>query len=733
MHTAVNEDGVLDIASLHALVGFAVWLGFKNGSDVQYNRTLYSVPALPASSNALYLADCNQDSRLDVVILGTDVVWFAANASFGYNSSNPRTIASQLGVATAPSLVAHDFNGDLSVDLVVAVYAGIQYWRGSVGGNFTLAAQQSGTLFSFVLAADVNQDGRMDVIVYERRAVVWSSIRLFLSDAIDLDLSVAVIQLVLSSRILDAAMGDLNMDGYPDLVFASYSIGSNPTLQFFYVASGSTGFAGAPTNVFDRIILGLGAGAVLCLAVNDLDADSAIDVIAYSPDDGMVFPFFNRLATSDSLDVQSLPFFYGISRGASSGNGAFVVADMTNDGFADFIMAPSALTFSNPFVAVTKTLICTSNCTVPNLVPAQCAFGYVSASCTRSNCVALPRLENVLNVTYGNAHGAAATYRCPTGWEPSMPVRNNSFVRRCNSTVWTGWAPRCSPIANWCPTTPPAASVNTALLPLTGTNLTSHAVYATGSGYSFAGLVFTRSLACVTDSTLPTRGVWNGTAPNALAVSAWCSVLSVSSGTTNTSARAFGTAVLVTCQPGYQHTGATSVNVCLGADYPGIWLGGTIVCSAIDPYCLALPNPANGTVLSNPRTVFSISHADCNAGFMRSGFANRTCLASAIYSGMPLTCHLNTTYCPTLNVPANGVRSSPDMFINAQVSFSCNGGFSLVGSSLRTCLAPGSWSGASASCAPIFNFCPPPVSISNATNTLTGRFVFNTTTYSVCE
>ncbi len=99
---------------------------------------------------------------------------------------------------------------------------------------------------------------------------------------------------------------------------------------------------------------------------------------------------------------------------------------------------------------------------------------------------------------------------------------------------------------------------------------------------------------------------------------------------------------------------------------------------------------------------------------------------SAILSGYDHLCHLHYKYaivtfrtkdrgmalnlidnaplsdvvvtCSLLPIPTNGQRSSSRRNYNDRVSFSCNTGYNLRGSSSRTCQSTGQWSGTHPTC-----------------------------------
>ncbi len=108
----------------------------------------------------------------------------------------------------------------------------------------------------------------------------------------------------------------------------------------------------------------------------------------------------------------------------------------------------------------------------------------------------------------------------------------------------------------------------------------------------------------------------------------------------------------------------------------------------------------------------------CNTGYALSGSFFRTCLPSGSWSGSNPCCRSKLVYvkyisciqclieclfagiCSTLTNPSNGRVSVSSYFGGSRATYSCNTGYGLTptGSSSRTCLSSGSWSGSNPSC-----------------------------------
>ncbi|XP_015755011.1 PREDICTED: sushi, von Willebrand factor type A, EGF and pentraxin domain-containing protein 1-like isoform X2 [Acropora digitifera] len=129
----------------------------------------------------------------------------------------------------------------------------------------------------------------------------------------------------------------------------------------------------------------------------------------------------------------------------------------------------------------------------------------------------------------------------------------------------------------------------------------------------------------------------------------------------------------------------------------GLWSGNETFCEAVD--CGPLLPPKNGT-LSGDLTVFPNSvFFYCDPGFVLQGSSERACQANATWSGSSSVCE--AVDCGALSFPLNGSSYGGSTTFPSSVRFSCDLGFILHGSSKRTCMATGSWSGIATTCAAV--------------------------------
>ncbi len=87
----------------------------------------------------------------------------------------------------------------------------------------------------------------------------------------------------------------------------------------------------------------------------------------------------------------------------------------------------------------------------------------------------------------------------------------------------------------------------------------------------------------------------------------------------------------------------------------------------------------------------------CNTGYTLSGSSTRTCQTNEQWSGAEPTC--NAVQCPELPPPSGGaVRLTSRIPRSGIAIYSCNTGNNLIGSVTRSCQIDGTWSGTAPTC-----------------------------------
>jgi CUB/sushi domain-containing protein len=286
-----------------------------------------------------------------------------------------------------------------------------------------------------------------------------------------------------------------------------------------------------------------------------------------------------------------------------------------------------------------------------------CDAGWTGANCdmpiTCSGAVA-PTNGGVSSDTA--TFGMAVTYTCNAGY-----TLNGGATRSCQADgTFAGTPPTCT--ANPC--TPDLAAPTNGQVSRTMGVTGDVATYSCSGGYALSGNA-TR--------TCQASGTWSGTAPVCNQVTTGCTpnpcVHSASCTPTGGGGYSCGT-----CDAGW--TGAN-------CDVP-------VACSGATP-------PANGTVSSSSATVGNTITYACNAGYMLSGTATRTCQANGTFTGTAPTCApvdcgtpptVTNAAAPTVSGGAGGGTSTT---FGATAAYTCNSGFGRVGNN-PTCGATGMWS-----------------------------------------
>lgn len=96
--------------------------------------------------------------------------------------------------------------------------------------------------------------------------------------------------------------------------------------------------------------------------------------------------------------------------------------------------------------------------------------------------------------------------------------------------------------------------------------------------------------------------------------------------------------------------------------------------------------------------VGSILTFECSDGYQLRGSAQRHCQPNGRWNGTSPVCDDRVGYCPMLAIPPGTIVSRGRNNLGDRVTFRCQNGLDLVGSSQRVCTSEGAWSGAEPSC-----------------------------------
>jgi hypothetical protein len=252
LHADLNNDGREDIIGIvgSQVANGAFIVQLSNGDGIYAPSALYQVPqgSSGADIDALAVADFNHDGKADVAAFSSDgKVYLFLNTGAGALSRSgtafPYNGSSQ---TESPAVVAGDFNHDSLSDLAFIQYGQLHVWFGNSAGGFTTGPatavpgpSQNGTL----LLGDFDGDGAADL--------AWQ-------DAANGDAVVAygnntghflqVLSLPLpASSILYAA--DVNSDGRMDLVAHQFTTHLN-----VYYGNIARTFASRTTVGFSRCV-----------------------------------------------------------------------------------------------------------------------------------------------------------------------------------------------------------------------------------------------------------------------------------------------------------------------------------------------------------------------------------------------------------------------------------------------------------------------------------------------
>lgn len=214
----VNRDGILDLVTADADSNqVSVLLG--NGNGTFQSATAFPVGTKPSG---LATADFNRDGFTDIAVANADsnnVTLLLGNGDGTFQQ--PLTI----GAGTSPrSLTAADFNGDGMPDLAVVNFSSNDLWvlLGNGDGTFQEAAKYAtGNAPRSVIADFINNDSFRDLVVANSAS---NTVSVFLGDGSGT--FAAGQQFPTGSGPVSAVTADFNNDGLKDIAVANQAGGT---------------------------------------------------------------------------------------------------------------------------------------------------------------------------------------------------------------------------------------------------------------------------------------------------------------------------------------------------------------------------------------------------------------------------------------------------------------------------------------------------------------------------
>lgn len=341
-----NGDGNLDLAVTNqggpdlTAGSISVFLGNGDGTF----QSAQNVATTP-SPRSLVTGDFNGDGIADLAYSGFDPTQFIApmNVLLGNGDGTFRASGSYLGAGSG-IYATGDFNDDGYTD-IADVSGGVAPFLGNGDGTFRFTAisslgQLGGTSG---VVGDFNRDGRADVAL----TTGGDKITVLFGDGKgDFELSEVFFTATTTQNLISLAVGDLNGDGYLDLVAGSHSN------------------SGAPANI--NVLFGKGDGTFQTavaytagkspqsIAVGDFNGDGRIDLALVNSGSDNVGILLGVVATGQTIG-------FSTPESVALGTQPFTVIATASSGLTVGLTArtPAVCTVSGATVTTLSVGICT--------------------------------------------------------------------------------------------------------------------------------------------------------------------------------------------------------------------------------------------------------------------------------------------------------------------------------------------------------------------------------------
>ena len=302
----------------------------------------YSLPTIDVP-NAIAIADVDADGTPDLLLATTADQGNAHNPGFANvilgNHGSPGTFHTGVTYPTTgndPSSIAvADLTRSGSLDLVVANFGAGSvsvFMHGATPGTYQTAVNvTTGGQPNQVLIGDINGDGKPDLVLADE-SLPGSAIVLFQDPANPAQFLAPVKLPINNNRTAAVAIGDLNGDGAPDIVAATFDANGNNGAVYVFYQNAARGTFLAPVT--------FPAGAhPQAVRIADVNGDGLADIVVANlgpGTDGTGSPGVSVLLQDAAHPGSFLP---PVTYATQARAVDVAVADLNGDGKPDLVVA----------------------------------------------------------------------------------------------------------------------------------------------------------------------------------------------------------------------------------------------------------------------------------------------------------------------------------------------------------------------------------------------------------